>query len=180
MSIDVLSNMEQKCLPWNGRSRKQSFSVHFPGKWGGAHEVLTRKCGSIDQGALPTNTNPVYTTTHITDIKPIQPNTDPTFNPATAESQDGIIDKNIKMATLVGALHDHALTWYMKYSSDHPNEGLVTIQEALNKEFGQPKSEAQSVIRFKEIVMMPGETPWDLDQRLKSTIHEANMTLTNE
>lgn len=27
--------------------------------------------------------------------------------------------------------------------------------------------------------MMLGETPWDLDQRLKSTIHEANMTLTD-
>ena len=26
---------------------------------------------------------------------------------------------------------------------------------------------------------MPGETPWDLDQRLKSTIREANMTLTD-
>jgi len=27
--------------------------------------------------------------------------------------------------------------------------------------------------------MMPGETPWDLDQRLKSTIYEANMMLSN-
>jgi len=27
--------------------------------------------------------------------------------------------------------------------------------------------------------MWPSETPWDLDKRLKSTIHEANMTLTN-
>lgn len=27
--------------------------------------------------------------------------------------------------------------------------------------------------------MLPGENPWDLDQRLKSTIHEANMTLTD-
>ena len=27
--------------------------------------------------------------------------------------------------------------------------------------------------------MLPSETPWDLDQRLKSTIHEANMTLTD-
>jgi len=27
--------------------------------------------------------------------------------------------------------------------------------------------------------MLPGETLWDLDQRLKSTIHEANMTLTD-
>ena len=25
--------------------------------------------------------------------------------------------------------------------------------------------------------MLPGKTPWDLDQRLKSTIHEASMTL---
>jgi len=25
--------------------------------------------------------------------------------------------------------------------------------------------------------MLPSETPWDLDQRLKSTIREANMTL---
>ena len=25
--------------------------------------------------------------------------------------------------------------------------------------------------------MIPGETPWDLDERLKGTIHEANMTL---
>jgi len=28
--------------------------------------------------------------------------------------------------------------------------------------------------------MMPCETPWDLDQRLKSAIREANMTLTDE
>lgn len=27
--------------------------------------------------------------------------------------------------------------------------------------------------------MLPGETPWDLDQRLKSTIREANMMLTD-
>lgn len=27
--------------------------------------------------------------------------------------------------------------------------------------------------------MLPGETPWDLDQRLKSTICRANMTLTD-
>lgn len=27
--------------------------------------------------------------------------------------------------------------------------------------------------------MLPDETPWDLDQRLKSTIHKANMTLTD-
>jgi len=27
--------------------------------------------------------------------------------------------------------------------------------------------------------MLPSETPWDLDQRLKSTMREANMTLTD-
>lgn len=91
-----------------------------------------------------------------------------------------ITDDSINKATLVSVLQDCALTWYMKYSSDHPNEGLVVIQEALNKEFGQPKSEAQSDIGFKEIVILPSGNPWDLDQRLKSIIHEANMTLTNE
>ena len=30
---------------------------------------------------------------------------------------------------------------------------------------------------FKEIMMKPGETPWELDQRLKCKIHEANMNL---
>lgn len=27
--------------------------------------------------------------------------------------------------------------------------------------------------------MLPGETPWELDQRMKCTIREANMTLTD-
>ena len=32
---------------------------------------------------------------------------------------------------------------------------------------------------FKEISMLQGETPWELDQRLKCTIREANMNLTD-
>ena len=96
------------------------------------------------------------------------------FVVVAVQEAHGVTDDNIKKATLVSAL-----TWYMKYSRDHPNEGIEVIQEVLNKELGQPKSEAQSVIGFKEIVMLPGETPWDLDQRLKSTIREANMTLTD-
>lgn len=71
------------------------------------------------------------------------------------------------------------LTWYIKHSNDHPNVGIAEIQIALNKEFSQPKSETQSIIGFKEIAMIPGETPWDLDHGLKSAILEANMTLTN-
>jgi len=47
----------------------------------------------------------------------------------------------------------------------------------LNREFSRPKSETQSIIGFKEIAMLPAETPWDLDQRLKGMICEANMNL---
>jgi len=57
--------------------------------------------------------------------------------------------------------------------------GIVDIQDPLNKVFSRPKSEAKLIIGFKEIMMLPGETPWELDQRLKCTIHEANMTLTD-
>jgi len=56
---------------------------------------------------------------------------------------------------------------------------LEDIQTALNKEFSRPKSKAQSIVGFKEIMMKPGETPWDLDQSLKCKIHEANMNLTD-
>jgi len=75
----------------------------------------------------------------------------------------GIVDENIKKATLGSALHDRLLTWYIKYSTDHLNEGIATIQDALNKEFGQPKSETQLVNGFKEITMLHGETSWDLE-----------------
>jgi len=40
-------------------------------------------------------------------------------------------------------------------------------------------SQAQSIVGFKEIMMKPWEMPWDLDQRLKCMIHEANMNLTD-
>jgi len=45
----------------------------------------------------------------------------------------GITDDNIKKETLVSMLQDHTLTWYIKYSSDHLNAGLVAIQDTLNK-----------------------------------------------
>jgi len=47
----------------------------------------------------------------------------------------------------------------------------------MNKEFSWPKSEAQSIVGFKEIAMKLGEIPWELDQRLKCKIREANMNL---
>jgi len=89
------------------------------------------------------------------------------------------MDDNIKKATLVSALQDHVLTWYIRHSNDHLNVGIVEIQITLNREFSRSKLETQSIIIFKEIAMLPGKTPWDLDQRLKSTIREANMTLIN-
>ena len=69
------------------------------------------------------------------------------------------------------------LTWCIKYSNENLNVGIADIQAMLNKEFSRPKSEAQSIIGFKEITMLLGENPWELDQRLKCTICEANMTL---
>lgn len=71
----------------------------------------------------------------------------------------GVVDDNIKKSTLVSELQDHALTWYIKHSNDHPNAGIAEIQTALNREFSKPKSETQSIIGFKEIAMLPGETP---------------------
>ena len=56
---------------------------------------------------------------------------------------------------------------------------MANIHAELNREFNRPKSEAQSIVGFKEITMQPGETPWELDQRLKCTIREANMNLTD-
>lgn len=89
------------------------------------------------------------------------------------------MDDNIKKAMLVSVLQGCALKWYIKYSNDHLNVGIMEIQIALNREFNRPKSKTLSIIGFKEITMLPSETPWDLDQRLKGIVREANMTLTN-
>jgi len=51
----------------------------------------------------------------------------------------GIMDDNIKKATLVSMLQDCALTWDIKHSSDRPNARIAEIQDALNKEFSRPK-----------------------------------------
>lgn len=57
---------------------------------------------------------------------------------------------------------------------------MEDIQTTLNREFNRLKSKAQSIVGFKEIVMKLGEMPWELEQRLKCTIHEANMNLEDE
>ena len=75
----------------------------------------------------------------------------------------GVTDDNIKKATLVSALQDCTLTLYIKHSNDNLNAEITEIQITLNKEFSRPKSEAQSIIGFKEITMLLGETPWELD-----------------
>lgn len=83
-----------------------------------------------------------------------------------------ITDDNIKKAQLVTALQDHTLTWYIKYCSDNPMALLAKTKVALNKEFSKPKSDSQSVVGFKEIMMRVDETPWELDQRLKFQIQK--------
>jgi len=91
----------------------------------------------------------------------------------------GVTDDHIKKETLVSALHDRALTWYIKYSNDNLNVRVADIEAALNREFSRPKSKAQSIVGFKEITMLPSEMPWELDQRLKCMIRKANMNLTD-
>lgn len=62
-------------------------------------------------------------------------------------------------------MQDHALTWYIKHSNDHPNAGITEIQVTLNREFSRPKSETQSIIRFKEIAMLLGPETEEYDSR---------------
>jgi len=52
----------------------------------------------------------------------------------------GVTDDNIKKATLVSALQDRTLMWYIKHSNDNPNVGIMDIQAMLNREFSGPKS----------------------------------------
>jgi len=49
-----------------------------------------------------------------------------------------VTNDNIKKATLVSALQDGTLTWYIKYLSDHSNAGIAKIQDAMKKEFSRP------------------------------------------
>jgi len=39
----------------------------------------------------------------------------------------GVMDDNIKKATLVSALQDRALTWYIKHSNDNLNAWITDI-----------------------------------------------------
>lgn len=71
------------------------------------------------------------------------------------------------------------MTWYIKYCIDNPLASLADTKIALNKEFDRTKSATESVVGFKECAMRIDETPWELDQRLKCGIYEANMNLTD-
>ena len=63
----------------------------------------------------------------------------------------GITDDQIKKATLVSALEDCALTWYIKYCTDNPTYALADIQTTLNNEVSRPKSEVQSLWDSKRL-----------------------------
>lgn len=60
-----------------------------------------------------------------------------------------ITDGNIKKAQLLTAQQDHALMWYIKYSSNNPLLSLSDTKDDLNKDFSKHKSDSQSVIGFK-------------------------------
>jgi len=82
----------------------------------------------------------------------------------------GVTDDNIKKATLVSVFQDRTLTWYIKNSNNNTNTGVAHIQATLNREFSRPKSKTQSIIGFKEIAMLPGET---LGTRLETEGHDS-------
>ena len=65
----------------------------------------------------------------------------------------------MKKEMLVSALQDYALTLYIKCNIDNPTSALADIQTTLNREFSRPKSQAQSILVFKEIMMRPREMP---------------------
>lgn len=67
------------------------------------------------------------------------------------------------------------MTWYIDFCSDNPLASLANTKAILNKDFSKPKYNSQSVVVFKEIIMRVNETLWELDQRLKCQIREANM-----
>lgn len=75
----------------------------------------------------------------------------------------GVMNDNIKKATLVSVFQDHALTWYINHSDDHLTAVIIEIHNVLNREFSWSKLETKLIIEFKEIAMLPSETPWDLD-----------------
>ncbi len=50
---------------------------------------------------------------------------------AIREAQ-GVVDDNIKKATLVSVLQDRELTWYIKHFNDNPNARIMDIQAVLN------------------------------------------------
>lgn len=60
-----------------------------------------------------------------------------------------ITDDDMKKAQLVTTLQDRALSWCLKYFSTHPTVMLKDMKDALNNEFKNPKSQAQSVIKVK-------------------------------
>ena len=55
-----------------------------------------------------------------------------------------------KWAQLVTSFRDHALTWFMKFSSTQ-NHALADIKAAMIKEFKKPKSKSQCITELKEI-----------------------------
>jgi len=48
----------------------------------------------------------------------------------------------MKKEKLVTTLQDRALSWYIKYSTNHPTASLKDTKDALKNEFRKPKSQA--------------------------------------
>ena len=87
-----------------------------------------------------------------------------------------ITDQDTKREQLVTSFRDHALTWFMKFSSTQ-NHALPVIKAAMIKEFKNPKFESQCITELKEIQQRRGESVWDFDQRFKVLLDQVSLTI---
>jgi hypothetical protein len=81
-----------------------------------------------------------------------------------------IIDEDTKLTQLAITLRDHTLYWYMSLdtkSAPRTTRTLTNIKKLLIKEFQKPISEDLYMNEMIEIRQKPGESVWEIDQRLK-------------
>lgn len=91
-----------------------------------------------------------------------------------------IDDNDMKKEQLITTLQDRALSWYIKNNMVNPVASLVATKNTLNVEFKKPKLQSQCITKIKEIKQVVNEIAWDVDQRLKCLIGQANFHISNE
>jgi hypothetical protein len=92
-----------------------------------------------------------------------------------------VTDEAVKRAQFSTTLRDHALSWYMKFSSGPGQpKPLNDIKTALSAEFKKPKSESQCITELKEIKQKVTEPVWEFDQRFKTLTGHLSFQIPDE